>query len=83
MTSIVLLVSHIRLYSILLFGSTVKSGLLEKQDIKFTFKAAAEGTSGSLLKGFAISEYKFKQCRIRTSPMLNDVGAPSNKTKEN
>lgn len=41
-----------------------------------TFNAAADGSSGSLRNGRLLSVFKFAQCRIRTSPMLNIVGTP-------
>ena len=41
-----------------------------------TFKAAADGSSGSLLKVFVFSTFKFTQCRFLTSRMLKSTGAP-------
>lgn len=41
-----------------------------------TFRAAAEGSSGSLLKDLVFSQFRLLQCRVRTSPMLNTTGGP-------
>lgn len=41
-----------------------------------TFKAAAEGSSGSLLKDLVFSQLKLLQWRKRTSPILNTTGGP-------
>lgn len=51
-----------------------RSKLLEI--IEFTFKAAADGSSGSFLNGLVFSELRFLQCLDLTSPILNTCGAP-------
>lgn len=39
-----------------------------------TFKAAAEGSSGSPKNGFVFSIFKLFVCLVRTSPILNTTG---------
>lgn len=60
----------------------IRAILVKKQLFAITFNAAADGSSGSLLNGFVFSEYKFLQCLVRTSPILNIAGAPSICLKE-
>lgn len=52
----------------------------ESDVFTITFRAAADGSSGSLRNGFAFSVFKLIQCRVLTSPILKSVGA-SNENK--
>lgn len=54
----------------------------KKPKMYLTFKAAADGSSGSPKNGFVFSILRLFVCLVRTSPILNTIGVDISEKKK-